>query len=327
MKKVFLLCLVILSLKTNFLFAGFIDHLSSARNMPGSRYIRLYYENDYFTATDRYYTQGISLEYWNPQLRKNPLLVLCPKPPGFHIRYGLSIDHNGFTPSSIRHAEILFNDHPFSACLFFKSMVSATGESDKIIIASAFYTGIIGPLANGSWMQKSIHKWTNNIPPLGWEHQIKNDIILNYQIKVDKQVIGLKNFFQLDITGDLKAGTFDNRAGIGFVMKAGRFENPFSLIENKNQSKARKRFQLFLYAEPVIELVGYQATLQGGFFNKNSPYTLFSSQIERLSVKAQGGLVLNYGKVYMEYFQSFHSKEFHGAELHRWGGVRVGLSF
>jgi hypothetical protein len=45
-------------------------------------------------------------------------------------------------------------------------------------------------------------------------------------------------------------------------------KSPFSLKKNKN------KFQLFLFFQPEVSLIGYDATLQGGLFEKDSPYTI-----------------------------------------------------
>ncbi|WP_374759086.1 hypothetical protein [Dyadobacter chenwenxiniae] len=38
------------------------------------------------------------------------------------------------------------------------------------------------------------------------------------------------------------------------------------------------------------------------------------------------GLVVQCWRIYLEYYQSFLTKEFHTGMEHRWGGVKVGIA-
>ncbi|MFB0909014.1 MAG: hypothetical protein QMB03_12210 [Spirosomataceae bacterium] len=60
--------LLILSLSSVTLSAQKIDNLISYRNIDSDNYIRLNYENDYFAASDKKYTQGCNIELVTPGL-------------------------------------------------------------------------------------------------------------------------------------------------------------------------------------------------------------------------------------------------------------------
>ena len=79
-----------------------IDNLVSFRQIDQPSFSRLHYDNDFFTGTDYYYTQGYMLELVKPALQKNPLTKLLIKARGSQIQYGLAFKHFGFTPTSIR---------------------------------------------------------------------------------------------------------------------------------------------------------------------------------------------------------------------------------
>ena len=68
-----------------------IDNLQAYKYINDDRYIRLNYENNLFTATDEYYTQGINLEVASPAMRHNPLTHLLPIPKRWQTQYGLGI--------------------------------------------------------------------------------------------------------------------------------------------------------------------------------------------------------------------------------------------
>ncbi|MBP7243947.1 MAG: lipid A deacylase LpxR family protein [Bacteroidia bacterium] len=305
------------------LFSQTIDNTASFRSMESTGYFRLHYENDFFTASDFYYSQGINLEFCSPALINNPLNLLLPKMKNSGSTFGLALEHAVFTPSSIRNAEIMYNDHPYAAYMILKTFLISTDTLNFQRLSSTLSIGGIGPIASGDEMQKSIHKWLKNIEPLGWQHQIKNDIILNYELTYEQQLYNYKNYFLLSSLVKIQAGTLMDNAQIGCTVMAGRFNSPYA----SSTSSILRIFKLYGYAQPLVRMVGYDATLQGGMFNRDNPYTLSSQQLTRIVFETNFGLVLGFQKVYLEYYQSLQTKEFQLGKYHRWGGIRVGIIF
>jgi hypothetical protein len=90
-------------------------------------------------------------------------------------------------------------------------------------------------------------------------------------------------------------------------------------------SRPHHKLSLYGYWQPLINIIGYDATLQGGLFNTSSPYTIASSDMARLTFQSNAGIVMNIGKFYLEYFHTFLTKEFETGLQHSWGGVRIGV--
>ena len=82
--------------------------------------------------------------------------------------------------------------------------------------------GIIGPCARCEDEQKAIHRSLLNIQPLGWEHQIKTDYIINYRTKFEKGIISSKN---AELMGNVSArlGTLYTDFGFGLHSRIGFF--------------------------------------------------------------------------------------------------------
>lgn len=55
----------------SFILAQGIGNTASLRQINNSKYARFHYDNNYFTATDYYYTQGYQLEWGTPFFKKN----------------------------------------------------------------------------------------------------------------------------------------------------------------------------------------------------------------------------------------------------------------
>ncbi len=298
-----------------------IDNLVSFRDIKSDNYIRFNYENDLFAGTDANYTQGYSLEVVAPFFKKNPLNYLLYAPPNAEIRYGLAIEHLAYTPERYELPDIQFGDRPFAAAIMLRSFSIASHTETKSRITASLSMGIIGPAAFGDEIQTAIHKITGDKIPLGWHNQIKNDLVLTYQIGYEKQLFNYKDVFTLEATTNATFGTLFTNAAVGIHTTFGIINNPFSPMEDK------KDLKLYVYAQPVLTAVGYDATLQGGVFNKNSPYTISSGAIERFTGQVTYGIVLQTTWLYLEYSQTAITREFETGRSARWGGVKVGVGF
>jgi lipid A 3-O-deacylase len=121
---------------------------------------------------------------------------------------------------------------------------------------------------------------------------------------------------------DVQLGTHNTKVSVGGSFMTGYFNSPY-----KNSSTKNKKVSYYLYAQPQVSIVGYDATLQGGLFNRNSPYTIASKNINRITFQGDYGIVFTFAKMYVEYCQSILTKEFCTGTYHRWGGIRIGVRF
>nr|WP_321225113.1 lipid A deacylase LpxR family protein [uncultured Psychroserpens sp.] len=308
----------ILSLSLN---AQKIDNLISFRTIDNDTYFRFNYDNDYFAASDENYTQGYSLEFVSPFFSKNPINHILIKPNDYSLRYGIMVEHIGYTPNNYDLPEIQYGDRPFAAAIMLKSSIIALNTNKKTRLHSSLNLGLIGPGAFGEEMQVEIHKATGNKTPRGWRHQIKNDVVLNYNFGIEKQALQMANFLALQVESNVNVGTLFTNLSVGSSVVVGRFNNVFS-SEEKN-----KNFQLYTYAQPIVKLVGYDATLQGGLINRKSPYTIASNDVNRLTFQFNYGIVLQTKTLYFEYTRSSLTKEFDSGDSAKWGGIRIGFTF
>ncbi|MDB5244089.1 MAG: hypothetical protein JWP57_4718 [Spirosoma sp.] len=300
-----------------------IDNTASFRQMGGSAFVRLHYDNDLFTATDYYYTQGYQVEAINPALRKNPLTRLLIKASGNQAQYGLAFEHFGFTPTSIRSDAILVGDRPFAGCILVKTFSMSTDTLRRLRVSSVLSTGMVGPVALGRQIQTTLHRLLNGVEPHGWQHQIRNDVILNYLLTYEKQLYAYRHALSVSAQAQARVGTFADGLQTGIVVMVGRFNSPFGNTSNKRLLP----MQLYVYAQPLVNAVVYDATLQGGLLNRSSPYVIPASQLARTTLQANMGAVFSYKNLYLEYYESVLSREFETGRSHRWGGVKIGLSF
>jgi hypothetical protein len=316
MKVVFLLLVLGLAFS---LQAQRISNTALYRDVSSLKYFRLYYENDYFSTTDKYYTQGINLEYVHPSIGNFFTSRVLIRSRSKEAKFGISLEHEGYTPTSIKSSEILIDDRPFAGCLFFKTFSILNDPFRMERISSSLSIGAIGPTTGAKEIQEGIHHVIHYTLPIGWKNQIRNDVILNYQVEYERGFFSRENYFLLSGKVGARAGTLNTKAYAGAIIMTGYFDNPF-----KNFSDRKRKTQAYVYAEPLLNVVGHDATLQGGLLNRTSPYTIASDDINRFVFQGNAGLVFKINTVHLEYFQSYITKEFITGGSHLWGGIRIG---
>lgn len=320
MKGFFIVAIV---LSTIAAYGQRVENTSLYRNIGSERYIRLNYENDFFALSDEYYTQGINLEFVAPAIEKFPVARLLYQNKSLITKTGIAIEHQGFTPSDILTGEVLQNDRPYSSSLMLKTFSIVSNPYTNHRLVTQFSLGVIGPWAMGKEIQTALHEKINpDKVPKGWKNQVHNDIILNYQIDYE-HALWIKRNFIITAKGGARVGTYNTRLNSSFTLMGGLFENPFQFANTRD-----KNFQIYLYAEPQLNLIIFDATLQGGVFNdKRNPYTLDRNEISRLVFQQNAGLVIKIKGFTLEYAQTVMTPEFKTGTPHSWGSVRVAFAF
>lgn len=288
-------------------------------------YFRYSYDNDFFSSTDRYYTQGIRFELILNSLKYNPLSYLLIKINKKVKNYnGLAFERLGFTPRSIRVDSIYRGERPFAAVSFLSSFLISLDNGKQQKLFSQIDLGVIGPSSFGEEEQKYIHRKLNNIQPLGWEHQIANDVIVNYTLQYEKGLI-MKRYIEMIGTTEARIGTLYDDACIGGFFRLGRMHNYF-LNPGTTTFPGYKKFQFYGFLRGKIKVVGYNATMQGGIFSK-SINTISSNNIERVVASGSFGVVIAYKRVSLEYTKWYISPEFRHGLSHGWGHCNISVCF
>jgi lipid A 3-O-deacylase len=299
-----------------------IDNTLLFKNISRDKYFRINYENDFFTASDRDYTQGILVEKVLPAFCRFPLMRILWHPSNSTFKYGLALEHNAYTPNQIDRYDIQFGDRPFAGVLLFKTFLIAKNEQRKQWLSVSFSTGILGTAAGGELIQRTIHHWINYTQPQGWHNQIHNDLVLNYQVNIEKRIIGVCDHFLLSGYGSLRLGTLSDKLSGGLTAMLGNFRpvfvQPVSTVCH---------FQWYVYDQLTGNAVGYDATLQGGFFNRSSVYIIPASQLNRLTVQNKFGVVIIFPALYLEYYFTGITEEFSSSIYHKTGGIQIGFGF
>jgi lipid A 3-O-deacylase len=322
MIKTVILALTACLLRSVDIQAQAMDNLLSSGNIAGNKYFRINYENDFFAASDRDYTQGFLIEKVHPDIRRFPLVKLLWHPKNNETRYGLAVEHNAYTPNEIGEYGVQVGDRPYAAVLLLKTFLISDDFDCRLRISVSFNAGIVGQGAGGEKVQRTIHHWINYMQPLGWHNQIQNDLALNYQVNAEKEIFQCKKLFFILVYGSARIGTLSDKMAAGLTGSFGNFSSPFS-----RHGISHKSIRWHSYFSLMGSAVGYDASLQGGVFNHSSVYTIDAAEINRFTLQYKFGLVLVFRSVYLEYYRTGITKEFNTGIYHRTGGLQIGFGF
>ena len=302
------------------------------RTIPGIEWIeqrvdsrtilKINFENDLITYanTDRYFTNGITFDLQSAWLSRLPVQqLMIPYRHKAYVTYNLNMVQDIYTPADTRVEPLLHNDRPYASYLYFGFRKTVADPLRKLKLSSQLDAGYIGPHSPGSYLQTLVHKvFPTNDKPLGWETQIKSDLILSYTILVQKALIS-KEYFSLLAGTDVIAGTLYNKAGAGFQFQAGKAEPVFGLAENGHW----QTIEYYFFGGINVGVVAYNALLQGGLFNQNNIFTLSSTEIQRVVGNAEAGIRFRYKGLGIELAQHYLSPEFKGCLWHKWGRISL----
>ena len=299
-----------------------INNTASFNTISSDSYIRLTVDNDFFTGTDEQYSEGVNIELVTPWLKKNPLQRLLVHPHFHDISYGMGIEQAGYTPFDLPNEGKPYNDRPYAGTFYLKTFLIANDPDRQQRFTTTLSTGIIGPASFAAQFQDNIHVLTDNVWPPGWRYQIKNDILLNYQVNYEREVLYYDKYFVANAACTARAGTFSDKVGAGWNVMAGLIPKAFN-----RENKSKSVIQVYLFDNPEIDLVAYDATLQGGLFVRSSPYTIPASAITRVQFINRAGMAVTIHRVHIEYSEYYITSQFNGGPVHLYGGLQVAYAF
>ena len=292
--------------------------VSTADSLHFYRSIGFKFDNDIFFQTDYYYTSGENIFFLHPSISKSPIAKLfITKFDKHDVEYnGISIEHQMYTPTDTPSDTVKVGDRPYAASLTLNQFQIFENKEKGYRVTSTLSMGVIGKSALGAEIQSLIHEITPSQQPVGWESQIRNDILLNYNFRIDKRLYQ-SNHFELLASSNVTIGTVNTDISASANMRFGwmdSFFNSYSPIRNSG-------FKTWMELGYDAKLVGYNAYLQGGVFNRTSPYVKEASEIKRLIHTFDAKIFVQYNK-HRLIFEAYRlSPEFDESMWHAWGRI------
>ncbi len=297
-----------------------------------NQYLSIRFDNDFWDYTDYYYTNGAAIGYTHPGIAFSPISrILISNGTNGLDYYGLQIVQHLYTGLQAKVDSIIEGDRPWAAYSTIGQFLSSYDQKNKIKHYSEFNIGLLGPESGGGFIQNFVHTiLPNNSPPQGWDNQISTDIIIDYQYEIRKMLYEWDKM-ETYIKAGAQAGTLRDNLSWGFGFRYGKFI-PFyqdvSIYKKKRlpiSSSQKLRFNIIFEVE--TQLIGYDATLQGGVFNKSSVYVIPSGQMSRFVMESYIGFEISYGAYELQFLQFWKSKEFKTGRDHKYVSARLNFAF
>ncbi len=287
-------------------------------------YFIIDFDNDIFTGKDYYFTNGAQLSLIRPSFGNNLIARLLPSAgKGAMNHYGISIRQNMYTSTNPEQTEIDVNDRPFAGILLAELFKISTLHSRELCLTNRVQVGFIGETSLAAFIQRLAH----HLFPVGWQFQIHDDLLVNLESSIEKQVISERNL-RLSFSATGRLGTYLTTAGAGIHFKAGRIPlsfSPFATINSKTVEYEGNRHKLlwWVFGEAGETYTFYNASLQGGLFNRNSPLVIERQRLTRIVIQAATGLALAYGATALQLKFVYLTPEFSPGKPHSWGSVNL----
>lgn len=249
------------------ILAGLLSHACAQSH---SSEIGLQSDNDayLFHGSDRYYTNGIFFYYRHAlPVKPSDSTRLQNKVLGFELGQKMYNPQGAFIPDRV------YIDRPFAAYLYAGATLNLLYKDESSLKLGA-QAGVVGPDALGKEAQDLIHHTFGFYSPDGWRYQIQNDFELNLSAQYTRLLARAKNIdLSVDAYGNLGNGF--TGAGVGPIVRAGLFNQLFNSVTTQstaiqhNTAAPLHKYELFAYYQPLLNYVGYDATIQGSLYRSH----------------------------------------------------------
>jgi len=216
--------------------------LNDSVNYRQVKYVKLNQANDLYTywfQTDKYYSDGINIDFAFSFLNNkvsDKILWGVKNTPYKDFSFGINQDM--YTPDNKEITMVDSTDRPYAGQLFvtYGKFSNLFWEGKKL--TSKIYFGIQGPASLAGETQNKVHAGIGNNEVKGWDNQLSNGLILDYEVSYLQMIPISSSFTELHGYGILRAGTMNTSAEIGFRFKIGRYTdsymNMFGIANRKN---------------------------------------------------------------------------------------------
>ena len=201
--------------------------------------VSLRVDNDLFGSQDQGYTSGVGLLLVSPNLRDYTGDPCLPAPARWINRHLARIQPEGYdqqnmvvsigqmlyTPNDPRRTDRVADDRPYAAAALVRFGYNA--RKGNRLVTTQLGVGMLGPAVLGRQSQDLIHGITGSDEFLGWDHQLRNEPLLNlYHERSDRlpaRPLG-EGGLQWDAIGHTGGalGNFATYVGTGFELRLGR---------------------------------------------------------------------------------------------------------
>ncbi len=299
------------------------------------RELHISYDNDFYFATDQYYTSGLNVTYARildqgtklysrfKSRRSDTLKVIG------RIQYG----HKIFTPSKIKKRNVNDFDRPYAGWHYIK-LHAQNHPGVNSVNRYVLTLGVVGESSGIGNFQEWWHDKFGFPQPRGWDYQIRNEFILNFDYNRMMYWSPVKNIGFLSDTG-VKVGNGVTGATQHVQVRYGRSGRLFN--SGAGSSRISNHIPMVGNADPEEEEGYFFYGFEGRYILNNVfiEGTIIDEERESPHVEELETFVIvrKYGFTYTNYYTSFTvavykmTPENKGAKAHRYVSLSLALRF
>jgi lipid A 3-O-deacylase len=314
--------------------------------------VSIYFENDLFVGTDRYYTNGVKLSWTSPALEKFadtkyikpvlPLLDLVPfiNAPGFQRNVAFSLGQNIYTPDSTEATELLENDRPYAGWLYVG--LGLVWKNAQVRNSVMLNVGVVGPWSLAEETQRKVHEMRGIDVPKGWDNQLGNElgVVVTYERSWRWPYRERRAGFNWELIphAGAAAGNVSIFANAGAELRAGiNMPDDFGTapigpavatgtpVEGPDRAERPRVFDLgaYVFARADGRVIARNIFLDGNTFEGSA-----SVDKKPLVADLSLGASMNYKQTKVTYALVYRTKEFDGQEEGQlFGSVTLQFAF
>lgn len=297
-------------------------------------HIALSSDNDaYFEPTnyDRYYTAGHNLSYTSKEWQNSPLAYTALFSRLFKkdlvSSFSIGIGQEVYTPSARFALNPPANDAPYGGYLYLNTMIQ--NRTDNFLEQLELNIGMVGKAALGKEAQDLIHELINYYPLAGWDHQIRNEFVLNAYYKAMYRFDIISNIFDILPYGVIALGNANTHLELGAKMRVGYglhgdFGIQKATSNHIGSMSLNDDFRFYVTFGIAERFVGRNMFIQGNSFGG------FQTQLDmaRCVYEAEIGALIAWKGISLAYMYSYKQKEFREQLLDsNYATLRLEISF
>lgn len=286
-------------------------------------------ENDSYLARgqDRYYTNGLIITFrtaLNELKIKNENL----KKVIFELEAGQKI----YNPQSGNISNSIYVDRPFAGYLYGGAAINLLYNSENNLKLS-LNAGTIGPSSLAQEAQEFMHNTIGFYEVQGWQWQVNNEFSINSSAEYN-YFIGRFSNDKMDLSANsyLNIGNTFSGSGLGITFRSGNLNSLFKSAITQSRISSAKGIQdfvdkeFFFYAKPMVNFIFYDATIQGGLFNKDKGPITFEPK--PLVFSQQLGVSYSRNRMTADFSLIFKTREVKSnAKPHQYGSISLFYRF
>ena len=242
--------------------------------------------------------------------------VRRPEPP---VRYfQVQFANDVWQQTDITTTEVRRDDRPYAGYWYAGQFRQSERPGRGAALRTAVHVGVLGPPAAAGRVQTAIHRLIDCAVPAGWAHQVHTDLVLDYQVQYRQRLLWVGRVLEAGGLAEARLGTLYDQLRAGASLRVGPWHpRPGSA------RRPGKSFWCYGAWQGQLTGVGYNATLQGGLFNRDSPHTLRPGRVSRVVPGQTAAVVAGWGKVGIAFGQTWLGREFRGGKPHCWNYLSV----